>query len=267
MTYASKDTSLQDSAPILLYQFVNTTTYRYAAFPTDVTALGYTWTHENIDPGGFGQSSEMPKDSLSIKLPITNALAATFLGGSPEGVTTLTVFRTHYDDAGYIMYWKGRVLSSSASIGTVTLSCEPVFASMRRTGVRAVYSRPCRHAFGGAGCHVDLSPLAASGTVSAVNRTAVTVSLSPEPTVSMIGGVMKAPDGSMRTIIDQSDSSHYTVSRKFPSLAVGNTAIVYPPCNHTIGDCVANANLGNFGGQPYIPGINPFTNTSSIFYK
>jgi hypothetical protein len=268
LTYLAKDESIQDSSPVLLYEFKrDPLIWRYAALPLDFVSQGHTWASATISPGKFSFSDEQLKAGLTIRLPITNPFAATFLGGSPEKVTTLTVFRTNYDDTGFIVYWKGMVLSTSASVGILTLSCESVFSSLQRVGPRGVYSRQCQHSFGGLDCNVDLSPLAKSGSVTAVSRTFITVEIIPGPSGSMVGGVMKAPDGTMRTIVDQSDSWHYVVSHKFQSLAVGNTAIVYPPCGHSIGDCVANNNVGNYGGEQHIPGINPFTNTSSVFSK
>ena len=176
MSYATLEVSQQDSAPVQLFQFNRgNTTWRYVALPALFTALTHDWTPEVISVGNISSSSDVPKDTISITLPITNAMAAAFLAYAPDAVTTVTVFRTHYDDpTNGLAIWKGRVLSVSVTVATVTLTCEPVFVSLRRLGLRETYQRSCRHIFGGQGCNVDREALKISRVVTSVVGAKVT---------------------------------------------------------------------------------------------
>jgi hypothetical protein len=277
MSYASLDVSQQESSPVLLYQFVRgSTTWRYCALPTAFVAgsgNGYTWSPEVIQCSNLTQSGEMPRDSITITVPITNAMAVAFLSYAPDEVTTVTIFRTHYDDpTNGITAWKGRVASSSTTVATITLTCELVFVSLRRMGLGPVYQRLCRHVFGGPGCNVDIAALGAQALMTGVTGSVVSFSGLAS---SYIGGTLAIPDGSLRKIIDQGTVGETAYVKLIkPSVPLqtameanplGLMVFLYPGCNRSTTACRTFYNLGNFGGFPGIPYINPMTYVSSVF--
>ncbi len=274
MSYQTRDVSQQSGMPVVLYQFNRgVSTWRYVALPEAFTALGYTWTPEVINAGNIGSSGEVPKDVVTIALPITNAMAAAFLAYAPDAVTTVTIFRTNYDDpTNGLAIWKGRVLSVSTTVATVTLSCEPYFTSLRRLGLRQTYQRQCRHMLFGPGCNVDASLYAFSATVLNVDRNLITV-FSAGTLANYVGGTVKASDGTVRMIVDQSPANVLTLMRPVPQLIqdfaahpTGFTATLYPGCDKSTSKCRDTySNLGNFGGFPGITGINPMAGTSNVF--
>ena len=274
MSYATLEVSQQDSAPVQLFQFNRgNTTWRYVALPALFTALTHDWTPEVISVGNISSSSDVPKDTISITLPITNAMAAAFLAYAPDAVTTVTVFRTHYDDpTNGLAIWKGRVLSVSVTVATVTLTCEPVFVSLRRLGLRETYQRSCRHIFGGQGCNVDREALKISRVVTSVVGAKVTV-ITLTSLEGYVGGSVKASDGTLRMIVGVS-SGELTLMRPvlailqdFQTLGSGGFSIyLYPGCDKSTGTCRdTHHNLGNHGGCPGITGINPMSGMSSVF--
>ena len=271
MSYQTIEESQQGAAPVQLYQFNRGgATWRYVALPKTFTALGYDWTPEAIGCGNINASGDVPKDAISITLPISNAMAAAFLAYAPDQVTSVTVFRTHYDDpTNGLVIWKGRVLSTPTHIATVTLNCEPVFVSLRRMGLRQTYQRTCRHMLFGPGCNVDPAVYETSITVTAVDGVTITAS---SITGDFIGGTIKGSDGTKRMIVGQASNvltimrpvlALYQDMQDFPS---GFTAYLYPGCNKSTDACRDTFhNLGNFGGFPGITGINPFAGTSNVF--
>jgi hypothetical protein len=48
-----------------------------------------------------------------------------------------------------------------------------------------------------------------------------------------------------------------TIDNIGPGLAVGLVVTAYPGCNRSMTNCIAFGNLLNYGGQPYIPTVNP----------
>jgi uncharacterized phage protein (TIGR02218 family) len=274
MSYASLDVSQQSSDPVLLFQFVRgATTWRYVALPVAFTAMGYTWQPEVIGaPGGFRSAGDVPKDAISITLPITNAMAAAFLAYAPDDMTTVTVFRTHYSDpTNGVALWKGRVLRSPTSVATVSLDCENVFTSLRRMGLRQVYSRKCRHMLYGPGCNVDRTNFDATVTILAVVGNVVTIQ---GTSGGYAGGTLKAPDGTLRRIVStNSNGSVFTLMRAVPSLITemaahptGFSATVYLGCDNSTTTCRdVFHNLGNHGGFPGINGVTPMNGSINAF--
>lgn len=269
MTYLAKEESTEGSAPVMLYQFSRgTDTWRYCSLAQDFTQGGYTWTHEAILPDRFNFTGDMPKENLSIRLPVTNAVADSFLPYPPDKVTTLTVFRTHYDDSAAITYWKGRVVNTTATGGVMTLDCEPVFSALKRMGLRRKYQRQCPYVLFGDGCNLDADDWAISATATAYSRCVVTI-----PGASLLGafagGVLRASDGSERTIVRHRTNA-ITLSRPMPFLeaeiAEHTEADVelFLACDKSLGTCRTRyGNAGNWGGS-FIPALNPMSGIGTI---
>jgi hypothetical protein len=281
MSYASLDISAQDSKPYLLYQFAQGTTYyRYVALPSAVSydsgdgTGSNVYSPANITPGKFQYTGDAPRDTLQIKISMdgTCPLAVMFQGGTPDAVTTLTIFRSHLGDTGGLMYWKGRVFGSSIGGGALTLDCEPVFSSMTRVGLRVFSTRTCRHPlYSVGGCNVDPVNHARMATMLTLSRAALTIDTTTPAITGLSGGILVAPDGTRRTILSQSGLTLVLI-RPIASLAAelvahpaGVTITVYRGCDHSIDMCTNTfANTGNFGGQPWRPNMNPMGGGSII---
>jgi uncharacterized phage protein (TIGR02218 family) len=271
--YETEDISEQDGNPTLLFTFTRgSSVWRYTnGIESLALPGGFTYTPEVITCGNIASTGDVPKDQLPITLPITNDLASGFLTGAPDQVTTVTVFRTSFTaKPDGLMVWKGRVLSVGASVATVTLTCEPVFTSLRRLGLRQTYQRTCRHMLFGPGCYVDPIALEEVYTVLAVVGAKVT--LSATLSQSFLGGTLKAIDGTSRMVVD-GGSNYVVLMRPIAALTqsmidhpTGFNTILIPGCDKSVSTCRDKFhNLGNFGGFPGITGINPFSGTSNVF--
>jgi len=265
MSYSSKELSVQDSIPVWLVRFVQgSTTYQYNTCTETLTRLSSSWFAAALILGDIEVTGEIPKSTLSIKLPYNNPLASTFVGYSPDVVTTVTVWRTHYDDTDVLVCWKGRVLSSVVDGRVVTLNCEPVFTSLKRKGLRRVYQRRCPFAFFERGCNVAPATYKHTLTVTAVAGAVVTATGAGSYVLK--GGTLQAPDGTIRMIIKQV-ADVLTLMRPIQSLAVemaehpgGFSVDTFEGCNHDRVACAAKSNLGNYGGFEGIPDSNPMAN-------
>ncbi len=265
MSYAAKELSVQSSAPAMLFLIVQGgTTWRLTTSATDITKLAQTWTATAMTCSSFSQSGEMPKETITLKLPIDHSLAITFLGYSPDVVTSVTVYRTHTDDADALVYWKGRVATASLAGNFVALECEPIFTSLRRMGLTQTFQRTCRHALYGAGCMLQAADFDVAVTVTAVAGPVLTITEAGGLGYSLVGGTFKASDGTIR-MITAHDGTTVTLMRWIKSLVAemvanpgGFAATVYPGCDKSADTCRDTFdNLGNFGGFPGIPRTNP----------
>lgn len=280
MTYLSNELSVQSGSPVFLLLFTRgTKEWRYTAAAYHVTALGHTWAPTPVKPGSVTQSNDMAKDTLSLKFPRGHEFASTFLGYSPDQITSVTLYRGHIGDGEFVVYWKGRVSSFRASGDELSLECEPIFTSLKRPGLRARYQRTCRHALYHRGCSLNAEDWATDGLCLTADGVNIVV---PEaaslPVGWLVGGMLKAPDGVLRYILNH-NGANLTLIRPLPSLEqavadagygvnyggqYGGAAVrLYPGCDHSLDTCSSKFdNSDNFGGFPWIPSRNPYSGSS-----
>lgn len=280
MSYSTREASIQDGAPIFLYEFVQgAQTWRYTSAPIAYTYGGYDWTPSALSHSEVSQSNEMAKDGISLKFPRTDAFASQFLGYAPDLVTSVTLRRGHSDDGEFVVYWRGRVAGSKATGAVISIDCESIFTSLRRSGLRARYQKTCRHALYARGCTLDPEDFALPALVPAVSATSVTVpDAALQPNGWYLGGMLRAEDGSLRLITGHV-GSQLTLSRPIRFLSEtltgygnnygnyygGMAVLIYPGCDRVRSTCDAKfANLDNFGGFPWIPSKNPFGGSSIV---
>lgn len=282
MSYPVMESSVQGGSPVMLFELVQgPTTWRYTSAAYPVTALGHTWQPTQIKPGAVTQSNDMTRDTLSLQFPRGHEFARTFLGYTPDLITSVTVYRGHTTDPdnSFVTYWKGRVSSFKTSGDQLSVECEPIFTSLRRPGLRARWQRSCRYALYHRGCGLDPEQFGSDGTCISANGVNIVV---PEaaalPAGWLIGGMIRSPDGVLRYIVDHS-GSNIKLIRPVESLAraladsgygrgygtyYGGVAVrLYPGCDHSMSTCKAKFNnIDNFGGFPWIPSKNPFAGSS-----
>lgn len=288
MSYTTRDQSVEDGNPLLLFQFLQgSTTYRYCLSSDQVvlSVEGHTWDPAVIVPGEFSQSNEFGKDSLRIELAADCPLAATFATGTPDAITTLTVFRTFtaisvdLPEEAPIYYWKGHVVSSGLEPGKVVLNCEPTFTKLKRPGLRQLDGKMCRHVLYGRGCNVDKTlyeteyNTTPTYIVRGVSGAVVTL---PENTARdgyWTGGILTyVPNGVSRLIL-QHARKRLTLIRPIEAMtaafaahpSTGVHVKIYRGCDQTYATCKARFNnAGNFGGDPFFAQNNPFSTSVSF---
>lgn len=231
---------------------------------------------EDYVPRSIGRTQAQSKNELSragidITMDLSNPLAQRHLASPVDSVVTLTIFQQ--TEMGTDTFWKGRLSAVKATNKQVTLSFESIFTSLRRPGLRARYQKSCRHALYAKGCNVDPELFAVVGMIESITGTVVTVpGLDAYPSGRFRGGMIRAPDGVVRFIIDHSGNT-VTLSRPFQTLQTlfaangpGEVEVkVYPGCSHNMLDCgTIFDNLPNYGGFPWIPSKNPMGGSSIV---
>lgn len=270
MTYASLDISTQNASPIHLFEFVRgSNTYRFTDLATDIVALSQTWSSAGLISGSIIQSRDLNKDILDIRFPRSNAFAYQYLNDIQDEITSLTIYRGYENDpdSEFITYWKGRIQSAQVSGNLITLECEPIQSSLRRPGLRARYSRLCRHAHYGRGCGLDPDDSAwlTEDVIASVNDLTLEIAAASMQSDGWYsGGMLRAPDGSLR-FIREHQGYYITISKAHDELIVGASVKLYPGCDLLPETCRDKFNnLDNHGGFPYMPSRNPFDGSSII---
>lgn len=286
MTYTSVESSSAEGRPYFLYQFVEgEQVWRFTSRATAWTSAGsggdtITWEPAAVAHGDVVQTSEIERGRLELAWPLSHPFARRFLAPMGNAPVTLTIFRGHEQVLGEtVAHWKGRVVGAEVEGQRILLSCESVFSTLRRAGVRAKYQRLCRHALYGRGCGLDIALHWQTGTVTTVAANAVTIpEAAGQPDGWFRGGVLRF--GVQLGFITGHAGATLTLSRPMTELGAALAAPeidpetgeplpvlvdIAPGCDLRAATCAAKfGNLLNFGGFPEIPGRNPFGGGSIV---
>lgn len=292
MTFDARESSRQLGSPVTLYLFrYGVDANAYHAFTDAHAAITYdnvTYNPEPIQHGAITSSGSLDRSALEIKVPKTNPLGSLFLVYPPAQVVTLILYKGHLEDSppDFRAVWNGRVINCAREGSEMTLTCDPVAASMRRSGLRRNYQHSCPHVLyqqGDFKCNADQAAATITRTVAAVDDNVVTLSAgwdSVHPASKYIGGMISWDNEGAteyRTILRITGGVDLVTNGFVRGLAASDSVDVILGCNHsahlTEGDCLnlhvtagsgspPTSNIHNFGGQPWRPKKNPMGNTS-----
>jgi Phage conserved hypothetical protein BR0599 len=279
MTYATYELSIDQGEPILLYDFfIGTAHWRYTSADRIITYLANPYEPIAISSGAVNQGQEIKKKSLPITVPLDTEVVSVLQDFPPSGDFLVTITELHYtdpDQQGFICF-VGRVMSQKQAGGTIVMSCEPAYTGVKTTGLRRRFQLNCAHVLYGVGCTILPSTYVTAAVISSVSGNGTVIGipgLVPPTGLSFAGGYIEWDSGLgylERRSINSMDSGGATLNLAYAAedLAPGLAVSVYPGCDHTTGNCIAfnlapqdpvNGNILNFGGQPYIPAVNPLT--------
>lgn len=265
--YDTEELSVQDGAPIELYDFAQGTV-EWHFTSAEVLALNVDdidYTSSPIERGEIESTHEAARNSIKLTVPRNFPVAELFRVSPPTEIIGLTLRRYHRgfpDDI--IVAWIGRVLTCEFNGAKATLSCEPISISLQRTGLRQVYGVSCPHVLYGIGCNLNKADFAFALQVDAVagNVLVVRGMDSSFSEFAFAGGFIEWIDDNgitERRFIELQTGSTFTLMNPFAGIPVDADITAYPGCDHSILTC-ANVfhNQLNYGGQPAFPTKNPF---------
>lgn len=270
MTYLGRDTSIEDGSPFFLYEFnIGATTYRFTDLPDDIIFNSETWTAWPVKHTEVQQSNEVAKNQVKIDLPIGNSFTDQYIGKTPESVVTFTLYRSHIGETEFIVAYKGRVTTHEISTLILKLTCESVYTSLKRTGVRARFLLTCRHALYGRGCNLDRATFAEAGTATGITGLDLTVTeASGFADGFFTGGYIEFPDGSRRSIANHVGTTITLINESqylIDNPPISTPVTLYPGCDRTLDTCINKFNnVLNQGGFRWIPNKNPTGGNSIV---
>lgn len=219
---------------------------------------------EYIHRSALHYSSDYAKDTLSVTLPATAAVANLFLGGTPEHLLKLTVYRGGKHAADFAPIWVGVVNGASfdftGSAYSCELACETVASRMERFGLARCYQLTCPHTLYSERCGVNQPNYAVNRQVLTTDGFTVSINGTALADGWFTAGQLVKPDGSRR-FIAASLGNVLTLERHL-LLAAGDTVTLYPGCDKARTTCIGKFGNGvNYGGFPWMPLTSPFTST------
>lgn len=267
MVFDTRERSVQDGAPVELYEFAHgSVVLRFTSADTALTLGADTYAPATLRRSQIEASAELARNAITLICPRDFAIAELFRVSPPTEVIMVTVRRVHRGDADPAVIWMGRAINCDWSGSEAQIHCEPVISSLRRVGLRRKYQRQCPHvlyAQGAGQCGVPKATHANATTVTSVAGLVLNVAaLASKP---WAGGFVEwvAPDGAIeRRFIVSFTGLGLRLSQAFIGITAGQAVTVYPGCDHTMTTCqTVYANLPNYGGFPFVPIKNPFDGT------
>jgi hypothetical protein len=281
--FPTLETSRKDGSPVALFYFKYgsdaASYFAYTDAESIINATGYIGgTSVNYEPvpithGNIVSGGTLDRTALELRMPRTIPLAALFEIWPPSQVVTCVIRHGHLGETGglYPACWSGHVVSLLFEGSQAVITMEPVITSLRRTGLRRNYQYGCPHALYGNQCKADkvVATISVTVTTTAVDTIIMPAAwfgaLNPNKYVGgMVQWTSVTNNTEIRTIMQIVSGKDLRVNGFANKLPDGTAISVTLGCNHQagfadlIGDCNnLHNNINNFGGQPWIPLINP----------
>lgn len=277
MTYDAIVKSVDLSQPFELYRFQMSSHYwLYNNTTEKIIHNAQTYIPYTISRSDIESSNDVSLGGISVKVPASDQIATLYLAAPPSEKITLTVFSSNFFDSQFRVIWKGRILSCEwDSDGYATLTCESIFSSQQRAGLRRRCNKNCEFKLFGPSCGVSEIGYKVNAPVLA--QLGNTVTLGSLPTVSagyFVGGEIRWPsiyNTRNSTNIKAYDpaTGKFTLSTYPYGLAAGMTVEVLPGCDHTyagVDGCLKYNNQNRYGGMNRLPDANknPFGGESAF---
>ncbi len=217
----------------------------------------------------FEGKGEMARQTLTVTLPLFNEAARRWFVSSLDFPLTVTVFSISEEEPS--VEWKGRLASVSPKKESLDFVFESVFTSMRRIGLRQRYQLTCPHALYGAACKVNKELFDVTGAITFARNARVDMPIADTfEDGYFTSGIFEDNRGNLRFIVKHVGDRLTLIRPMNPLLDfiaangyAGLTGRIFPGCNRSMEHCNSRFNnLANFGGFPFIPGVNPFGNNT-----
>lgn len=265
MTYQEQELLAEGGTPINLYLFqIGAEAYRYTSAEGGYTWGGFTYTHVQVTHGNIQQTSEERRQQLEFTLPASDPVCSRFIGIVPGQLMTVSITQVHEDDPDQEgrVYWRGRITGAAFSKNGIQCSLQALTqaAAVSHTLPRRRYQGMCNHALYDGRCQVDRSSFVFTGAVSSVSgSTLVVTGLAAMGDGWATGGYVSLGSNDWRLVMAHTGNT-LTMMLPFKEDAAGATVSVYAGCDHSLSVCESKfSNADNFGGFPYVPLRNPFT--------
>lgn len=273
MAFRGLELSRIKGSPVELFRFrygvMVDEAYCYTNAEKPRTHLGLEYRPLPLKRGKIASSSEdANKATLEIELPGSAEICELFRVSAPAGTIAVTVFQGHSRDpeSEFLAIWTGRISSCkwTENGNKATLVCEPARSQLRRLALRRHYQYMCPHVLYGDQCRASESAATAPRTIYGVEGRLVTVTSALSSPEQYLGGMIKWTDKigatQARTILGVATvdgRTRFTLSGVATDLAAGAQAAVVRGCSHDLDGCLSHNNVGNYGGQPFIPTTSP----------
>lgn len=263
MSWNQFEHSTNNGKPLTLYEFIRNEQkyYRYTNADRDIDFNGMKWTSEAISNTGLSIGTG---NNLEITLPSTSDVVRLFRGVPPTQPVVIKMYQFHENDNEFKVIWVGKIQEvKRESIERAKLITASVASSFERSGLRLTYGRSCPYALYDHNCRIKQENYkTANIEIIALDGANITVNLSNINDGYFSGGYMDFYIDGIQELrgLKAHVNNVIGILGGTQGLQKGMKINLYPGCDKTIKTCDEKfKNHLNYGGQPHIPGISPFT--------
>lgn len=282
MTFDARETSRLNGRPFHLYAITYGPEAKSARYYTNLATEFVHGVDDDGDPiiyrplpiehGEVVSSGNLDKTTLDVRLPESGPIPDLYRDEIPSSVVSLIIRQGHSGDSDFKVHWAGTVVGTAYEDDVMILTCEPISASMRRSGLTRDYQYTCPLVLYGKRCRA--SRAAATTLHSIVGVDGAVITLPADWTTEarrrhFVGGIIEWSVGggrkSRRAIIS-AGATTLTLSAAASGLVAGGQASLTLSCDKTMDTCRGvHANILNYGGQHEIPLVNPIGITNNYY--
>lgn len=267
MSFDSDQSSVSDSAPVELFEFITPqTTYYRTSFQEDYTFAAQLYTRV------LGLRSAIPVEppgkshDVSVDVPVYDAIVQNNIVGLPPVARTtirVKIWRAQQLSAARVLWWDGPVRGvAMVDGGRMARFAVPdgVEDTLRAELPQPRASKKCNHPLYGPMCKMLETDFDHATTVTVVTGNSVTVASLADATTDYYKGGFLIFNGERRSIVAQSGVGNKVLRLDIQhrGIVVTDAVTIVAGCDLLPTTCRDKfANIINFGGHPGLPTINP----------
>lgn len=260
-TFDERETSQHGGQPVEGFRFVQgETVWLFTSADREVLLPIGRFDPETIGRDQIQQTKEDTGEQLRVTVPITNPVAALFIGDVPSSPVWLTVYRAHRgDESEAITVFVGKIVRAEFAESDATLVGTSVAAHLLRAVPPLHMQTPCNHILFSAECGANPTACRDLVSITTVDGPIVTSNdFALQPDQWFRGGRLQSLAGEVRFIADHVGDTIELMSA-MPGLASLDTAYAYWGCDHLEATCASKFDrLDNHLGFSRLPTRNPF---------
>lgn len=266
MSYAVKDISVHDGAPIECYEFIAShKTWYLTSYHTAVTVDGQEYTPVPLTRTALELTSviDSPR-TMDFNVPSDHELARTFCFGISPKELEVVVRRVHEGDdfaTDFRIEWRGYITGTALAGKWGVIKTTSLIQTQLNGFLSSVYyQKSCNHVLYDVRCKAVRADFTEEAIVTLVQSQIITVDDQVYADGQLVNGTMtNTRTGEQQGIIDNTNNE-ILIGYPFFDIIVGDTVELTLGCNHQrLGDCkVRFDNVVNYGGTDFVPEINPF---------
>lgn len=265
MSYDLFEQSIHDGAPIEVFKFIGSfQSYYYTSYHEQLQVNGEWYQPIYIKRGTVKAGTHEDTNLiLEVRLPFNTDLALDYAYSVAPPSLRLELRRAHRGSnlaIDWRMLWTGTVRGHAVVGRECILKIPSVFSDVLEGEVPSVYfQQPCNHTLYDPRCGVSRAAHTTVTTVVAVGSLAIEVVDDGVGTDVLAAGEMVNTRTGERRLIMSNLADIIEIGFPFVDIVIGDTVQLSKGCDLAYATCVNKfANGLRFGGDPFMPGDNPF---------
>lgn len=249
-----------------LFKFTtNDDIFYFTSSDTDELESGNLYISRTIDRSEIFSKASIEKGTLNIQFDIDDEIARQWL--IPDNDLTVTLDLFFKEDGDVTLNWKGRLVDRLPENSKIIFKFEDLATSMRQNGIQEKFQRTCGYGLYDDRCRLNKDDWEVIGTVDALNKTTVTMSVAATYEDGYFtAGMLRTPNGAFRYISNHVGNvltlltPSINLETEYQNAVDTSTTLsisIYPGCDRSKEVCKNKFdNIENNGSTPFIPLID-----------